>query len=450
VSLKIKIIIAILITAGAVVFSVSCDNAKSSEKETISVKSKYIMDEEVGEEATCPVMKNTFKITKSTPVVEYKGERYYFCCSGCDDKFVKNPEKYIKEAGKHESKKAPHETTGEEEILYWTCSMHPEIKSDEEGNCPICGMNLIPVKKGHEHGGDDDGAYLYLKERDIALAGVKTVPALKKNLYKEIRATGVVAYDPTLVTAQEEYLNALKLLEDLSPEDKIALVRAKNVLDKAEYKLRLLGMSNSEIGMLREMRKVQSSFILPDKESWVYTDIYENDIGWVKKNQNVTVKPAAYPGLELEGKIKSINPVLNMNTRSAKIRIRLSHKDERLFPGMYVDVEIKAAYAPSGGKAEVVSVPKEAVINTGNRKVVWVYLGEGNFEPREVKIGPLSAANNGMREQDLYPVLHGIKESEMVVTNGNFLIDSESQITGVAAIGYGGAIGVEEGLHIGH
>jgi Cu(I)/Ag(I) efflux system membrane fusion protein len=364
---------------------------------------------------------------------------------------MENPEKYINETGKQETQKSTQETTNTEEILYWTCSMHPEVKSDKEGNCPICGMNLIPVKKSHKHENEKNNSYLYLNERDIALAGVKMALAEKKTLYKEIQTTGVVAYDPTLVTAQEEYLNALQLTEDLSPEDNIAFGRAKNVLDKAEYKLRLLGMSSSEIRSLKERREVQTSFIIPEKENWIYADIYENEIGWIKNNQIVIVKPVAYPDLELEGKIKSINPVINMKTRSTQVRIRLSHKDERLLPGMYVDVKIRAAYTPpSGSKTEVISVPKEAVINTGNRKVVWVYLGEGNFEPREVKIGPLAVANNGMHEESRYPILQGIKENEMVVTNGNFLIDSESQITGIAAIGYGGAIGVEENPHIGH
>ncbi|MEJ2567282.1 MAG: hypothetical protein P8Z50_00145 [candidate division WOR-3 bacterium] len=113
---------------------------------------------------------------------------------------------------------------------------------------------------------------------------------------------------------------------------------------------------------------------------------------------------------------------------------------------MYVDVKIKSDYVPPAeSKNEVVAVPKNAVINTGKRKIVWVYLGEGNFEPREVKVGPLAVGDNERgQENSYYPILRGVEEKEMVVTNGNFLIDSESQITGIAAIGYGGAVGVEE------
>ncbi len=439
---KIKIFLTILIISVSIVVLNSCSKSSEGSSSSAAVSST-IMEEEIGRETRCPVMGNTFNITALTPVVEYKGKRYYFCCSGCDDKFMAEPEKYIGKNPEQKEKEQTLKDTNTEGILYWTCSMHPEVKSDKEGNCPICGMNLIPVKKSDSKGGGK--SYLHLKDRGMVLAGVKTALVKKKSLYKEILAVGVIAYDPTLVTAQEEYINALELLENINPEEEISYKRAKNVLGKTEYKLRLLGMSNSEIESLGRKREVQTSFIIPENQSWVYADIYENDIAWVKKGQNVTASPAAYPELEFEGKVKAIKPLLDMKTRSTQVKIQLSEKDERLLPGMYVDVKIKADYVtPTGNKNEVVAVPKSAVINTGNRKVVWVYIGEGNFEPREVKTGPLAVEGNDMRKENYYPILHGVKEGEVVVTNGNFLIDSESQITGIAAIGYGGAIGVEE------
>ena len=444
---KIKIFLITLIIAASIVVLTSC--SKSSGGKVVSPVRGDVMDTEIGMEVTCPVMGNPVKVTKSTPVIEYKGERYFFCCPGCDDKFMRNPEKYKDGDSRQTEKEQTYKDNNTEEILYWTCSMHPEVKSDKEGNCPICGMNLIPVKKSDTEG--DGESYLYLKGREITLAGVKTAIVKKKSLYKEILAVGVIAYDPTLVTAQEEYINALELLESIPKGEELSYKRANNVFEKTEYKLRLLGMSNSEIESLRKRREVQTSFIIPENQSWVYADIYENDIAWIKKGQKVTVVPAAYPDLEFEGKIKAIKPLLDMKTRSTQVKIRLSKKDERLLPGMYVDVKIKADYFLEGeNKNEVAAVPKSAIINTGNRKVVWVYLGGGNFEPREVKTGSLAVGDNGMHRENYYPVLYGIKEGEMVVTNGNFLIDSESQITGIAAIGYGGAIGVEGNPHMGH
>ena len=100
----------------------------------------------------------------------------------------------------------------EKEILYWTCSMHPEVRADEEGNCPICGMNLIPVYEKETSEGEGS---LYLNEKDIELAGIRMVPSTKENLYKEIHTVGKIAYDPNLVIAQEEYVNALFLVEKI-------------------------------------------------------------------------------------------------------------------------------------------------------------------------------------------------------------------------------------------
>ena len=447
-SLKNKTVLtSLIIMAVSVLFLTSC--AESSEGGTQLPLRSTVKDAEIGMEVTCPVMGNILTVSKTTPVIDYKGKRYFFCCPGCDDKFMESPDGYIGENYEQGKKAQPDDSNNTEEIIYWTCSMHPEVKSDVEGNCPICGMNLIPVKESDKKEGDN--SYLRLEGREMTLAGVKTTPAERKSLHKEIETIGVVAYDPTLVTAQEEYINALELLDNISPEENIPYRRAKKVLEKSEYKLRLLGMSNSEIKSLKIKKEAQTSFIIPDNQSWIYADVYENDIAWVKKGQHVTVVPAAYPDLEFNGKIKAIKPVLDMETRSAQVKIRLSKKNERLLPGMYVDVKIKAAYSPPGeNKDKVVAVPKNAMINTGSRKVVWVYLGEGSFEPREVKTGPVAVANNDKRKENYYPILSGIEENEMVVTNGNFLIDSESRITGVAAIGYGGAIGVEEQGHMGH
>lgn len=338
-------------------------------------------------------------------------------------------------------------TETEKEILYWTCSMHPEVRADEEGNCPICGMNLIPVYEKETSEGEGS---LYLNEKDIELAGIRMVPSTKENLYKEIHTVGKIAYDPNLVIAQEEYVNALFLVEKMNGSDGIAMERAKRVLEKSNYKLRLLGMDETEIKELNKTRQVETSLIIPENETWVYADVYESDIGWIKKGQKVAVTSIAYPGEEFHGEIKSINPVLNPRTRSIQIRVQLSNSNGQLRPGMFVDVKVRAVYSPATfsehsdkNTHKILAIPKESVIDTGNRKVVWVYLGNGNFQPREVKIGPEAISYDENRGMRYYPVLSGLKEDELVVTNGNFLIDSESQITGIASIGYGGALGVE-------
>ncbi len=420
-----------LITASLLLISCSAEAEKVKIEEDI-----------IGTEAICPVLGNEFTITESTPVVEYKGEKYYFCCPGCDTEFMKNPEKYIKDT--KEESKSIDQGQPTKEVLYWTCSMHPEVRSDKEGNCPICGMDLIPV---HEHESSESGSFLYLDKSDIALAGIRMVPARFHHIYKEIQTVGKVAYDPELVIAQEEYLNVLEMVGTLDGSDSIAMARAEEVVRKTEYKLRLLGMDNSEIRTLDATRKIETSLIIPENETWIYADVYESDIGWIKKGQDVMLTSFAYPGEQFQGKIKSINPTLNAKTRSIQVRIRLSNPHMKLKPGMYVDARIRAQYIPpttAHHEHKFLAIPRESVLDTGNRRVVWVYLGDGNFQPREVKLGPVSVIYEDNQGARYYPVLQGLEENELVVTNGNFLIDSESQLTGIAAIGYGGALGVEE------
>lgn len=389
----------------------------------------------IGKEVICPVTKDKFKITESTIVVEYKNTKYYMCCPGCDTEFMKNPENYIKNLEEHMQ---PDKKS--EDILYWTCSMHPEVKDDKEGNCPICAMGLTPVYRK-----TGAGESLYLEDNAILLAGIKLAPVKKHQFFNEIQTVGKVAYDPELVVAQEEFINAIEMIASLDGADKITLERAEKVLDKSRYKLKLLGMDDSEIHKLKINRQVDKSLIMPEHKTWIYAELYESDIAWVKKGQKVAVVSMAYPEEEFTGKIVSINPVLNDMTRSVQVRIALANTRFLLKPGMYVDVMIKAVYnspeiQQNGG---IITVPKTAVLDTGNRKLVWVYLGDGNFEPRLVRTGPVGFVKEENFNICSYPILDGIKENEVVVTNGNFLIDSESQISGVAALIYGGAIGIE-------
>lgn len=434
---KTKIFISLLVLVSAIMLVFSY--AKSNEETKTELA--------IGEEAICPVRGEKLTITESTPVIEYEGKKYYFCCPGCDTEFMKDPEKYInQEKDEHQSEESEEEESTKK-ILYWTCSMHPEVKADEEGTCPICGMNLIPVYEKDESEGS-----LHLNDSAIELAGIKMVPATKHHLYIIIRTVGKVAYDPELVVAQEEYLNALEMMmKMIQGSSLVSVKRAESVVEKSKYKLRLLGMDESEVKKLTKTRQVETSLIIPENESWIYADIYESDISWIKKGQEIVVTTIAYPGEEFQGKIRSINPVLDAKTRSVRLRIQLSNANRKLKPGMYVDVKIEARYsAPKaiehkGGDArKILAIHKESVLDTGTRKVVWVYLGDGRFQPREVKLGPEGVFYHEDRSLRCYPVLDGLKENELVVTNGNFLIDSESQLTGIAAIGYGGALGVEE------
>ena len=113
-------------------------------------------------------------------------------------------------------------------------------------------------------------------------------------------------------------------------------------------------------------------------------------------------------------------------------------------PEMYVDIVIISRYVSPSGEHMVLSIPKEAVLDTGLRKIVWVDVGNDAYQGRKIHIGPEANATIDGKEVKAYPVLRGLSEGELVVTKANFLIDSQSQLSGVAASAYGGALGAEE------
>lgn len=359
--------------------------------------------------------------------------------------------------GKKEPVESPQvsKASTEKEILYYTCGMHPSVrvspKEYKKGNvnCPICNMKLIPVYREETKEEVDRlkgvVSRVKIKGEQIRLAGVKTEPVGKLHLYKKIRTVGKVAYDPQLAIAQEEFISALKALDKIE-EGNISEIkeRARNLLESSKRKLRLLGLSQEQIKELENSREVQTSLILPEEKMWIYGDVYEYELGWVKVGEKVKVTTASLPGEEFNGIISSINPVLDIKTRSVRFRAEVESPDLKLKPEMYVDVIIMSMYMSPEGEHMVLAIPKDAVLDTGIRKIVWIDKGNEEYEGRIVEIGPEATSTMDGKEGKFYPILKGISEGEQVVTKANFLIDSQSQITGVAAAAYGGALGAEE------
>ncbi|MFH1783160.1 MAG: efflux RND transporter periplasmic adaptor subunit [Candidatus Omnitrophota bacterium] len=385
-------------------------------------------------------------------------------------------------------------------IGYYTCGMHPSVKVSVEdydkGNksCPICNMYLTPVHSTAEatlmdgEGSAEDAYYgcgmegaehvFYLKEAkgmkcpmcgmdlkklskeeaeelkgvvskvkikgdQVRLAGVQTEVARKLHLYKEIRTVGKVAYDPDLAIAQEEFIASLKVLDKIQ-EGNIEEIneRAMNLIESSKRKLRLLGLSQDQIEELEEKREVETSLILPEEKMWIYGDAYEYELSWVKVGEKVKVIAASLPGEEFNGVITSMNPVLDPKTRSVRFRAEVDNTDLKLKPEMYVDIVIMSMYKGRDGEAEVLAISKDAVLNTGVRKIVWIDKGDQEYEGRIIDIGPEAIGIVDGRESKFYPVLKGLVEGESIVTKANFLIDSQSQISGVASSAYGGTVGV--------
>ncbi len=317
------------------------------------------------------------------------------------------------------------EVKKEKKILYYVDPMHPWYKSDKPGKAPDCGMDLVPVYEEEIPSAETkpsaglDRVPVRLSESKQQLIGIRTEEVRRRPLVREIESPGRVAFDPDLYVAQAEYLIARRTgggdLNGLQG----GLIRASRA------RLQLLGMSDGQIRELERRGRAQGNLVVPQKGEgvWIYGSVFETDFPWVKPDTAVEV---TLPDSDekYSSSISSIDPIINPNTRTAQIRVPLSNVTGSLRPDMYVKLKIKAE------AGEVLAAPDSALIDTGKRQVAFVKVGEGKFDPREVKIG--------RRGTGYVEVLSGLTEGEQVVTNGSFLLDSESSMKATLSGGAGG------------
>lgn len=328
----------------------------------------------------------------------------------------------------------------EREISHYTCSMHPSVRIEPEHYtkdtvCPICAMPLMPVyANADDDAADDIAADVSLNKRQRELVGVSSVPVFLQDVFKEIRTVGTVAYDPKLRSSQEEYLQAKAANEDAkkSSLDEVK-DRAETLLEASRNKLLILGFNQELIKKLEINTKADDSLVYPMSTMWVYADVYEYESSWPMEGDEVDVYSVADPQTKLKGVIKALEPILKDKTRSVGLKIHVENTGKLLKPKMYVDVYLKSVLG------SVAAIPKSAVIDTGLRKVAYVELFPGKYEMRQVELGPLAYAEHEGIKSPVYPVVSGVEIGEHVVSNGAFLIDSQSQI-GAAASAYGGSL----------
>lgn len=368
------------------------------------------------------------------------------------------------------------EAHGEEaQEQMWTCSMHPQIMQPEPGDCPICGMDLIPASAGAEGLAADQ---FKMTKNAMALANIQTSSvgghSIGENSLKlsgkireneeansvqaayfegrieklNINFTGepvrkgqllATIYSPTLVAAQQELLTSANL-KDSQP----ALYNA------VRNKLKLWKLSEKQIDQIEESGKVnehvpiyatvsgtvteklvqvgdyvkqgQPLFKIADLNTvWAVFDAYENQISSLNVGQEVKIKANAYPDREFNAKIMFVDPRLNSSTRTVTVRAVLDNKEELLKPGMFVAGDIQLM----GKEGEtVISIPESAVLWTGQRSLVYTKIGanEPVFQLREIRLGNSSNGN--------YTVLDGLENGEEIVTNGTFTVDAAAQLSG--------------------
>ncbi|MBF0522009.1 MAG: efflux RND transporter periplasmic adaptor subunit [Candidatus Omnitrophica bacterium] len=339
------------------------------------------------------------------------GER--LVCPVCGEFIVTTNGKLVEVAS--EKTLVPAEGKKERKVLFYRNPMDPQSTSPVAMKDPM-GMDYIPVYE-EPATATEKGTTVVISPERQQMIGVQTESVQVRELQKVVRVSGKIAYDPELAVTQEEFVQALNA-EDNVKDSPLADVinRAKSLTEAARNKLKLLGMNEDQIAALEQTRKAETNLYLPSKgESvWAYINVYEYEIGFIKVGDSVDIEAVAYPGEKFTGKVVSISPVLDPNTRTNQVRVEVPNTDNKLKPEMFVNALIKESL----GKK--LAVPETAVLDTGLRKIV--YLSEENnvLESREVTLG--------QKVENYYEVLGGLKEGDVVVTSGNFLVDSESKL----------------------
>ena len=349
-------------------------------------------------------------------------------------------------------------TAAERKLLYYRNPMglpdtSPVPKKDSMG------MDYIPVYEGEA----EDGGIIKITPGKVQRTGVRTEPAEPRVVNRVVRVPGTVTLDERRVTVvatrSDAFVDRVEnvttgdrvrkgqpLVEVYSPEINAAAAQliANPGFDGSRRRLQNLNVPASVIVEMERTRQVpmavtwsaprdgvvlernavegmkasagETLFRIGDISLiWVLADVPEYDLGSVKVGQTVTMRVRSLPGRSFTGKIGLIYPQVNTQTRTTRVRIELQNPEGVFLPDMYADVEIG-----TGGAKPVVTVPNDAVIDTGARQVVLLDRGEGRFEPREVKVGARGEGHTEIRE--------GVQAGEQVVTAANFLIDAESNL----------------------
>jgi Cu(I)/Ag(I) efflux system membrane fusion protein len=374
-------------------------------------------------------------------------------------------------------------------VLYWYDPMYPQQKFDKPGKSPFMDMQLVP-----KYADEVEGGTVSISPQVVQNLGVRTAVAKKGTLEQRFDAVGTVAYNERGVVQLQaraagfvEKLHArapldpvkkgAPLVDMLYPEwagaqEEYLLLRKNNspelkpLVQAARQRLALLGMSEEEIAAVEGEGRVRQRFtryapisgviaelgvregmavmqghtmfrIVDLSTVWVNAEIPETQAAAVVPGSRAEARVAAYPEAKFEGRVGAILPEVNAATRTVRTRIELANPGARLKPGMFATL----SFVPGRGK-EMLLVPTEAVIRTGERSIVIVSQGKGRFNPQQVEVG---AEHSGLSE-----IRKGLGEGASVVLSGQFLIDSEASLSGsIARLGTATEPAAKEGGHKG-
>jgi RND family efflux transporter MFP subunit len=355
------------------------------------------------------------------------------------------------------------------EVQYYTCGMHPWVILPAPGDCPICHMDLTPIDPAKFTG------EIAIDPVVVQNMGVRIAPVVTGPLIRTIRTVGTIDYNerevrdvnikvsgwieelhvdfvgarvqageplfelysPQLYAAQEEYLLAWRNREQTPNADEL--------LESARTRLEFFDITDEQIRQLQESGEPTKTMTIESPHSgvviakhanegmkvdpgmqvfriadlakvWVLVTLYEYQLPYVEEGMAATMSLPYIPGQTFEGEVIYIYPYLEKQTREVQVRLEFDNHRNLLKPGMFANVTLQNTLA-----AEKTLAPRSAVIDTGERQVAFVSRGEGRFEPRDVRLGV--ETGDGQVE-----IISGLKPGEMVVTSGQFLIDSESKM----------------------
>ena len=374
---------------------------------------------------------------------------------------------------------ATADTPSTEGKTLYTCGMHPQVIQDHPGNCPICGMKLTPIRKtgaGMENNTNGSTTAIIVDAATRQNMNLRTATVQAGPLRKTIRTVGTIDYNEAgladVTTKFKGWIEHLdvdatgqfvhkgeSMFEVYSPElygaetEYLLSLKAGSTNDSgatelrytAENKLKFFDVPDAQIAELAKTGVAQKSLpvaapisgFVVEKNAiqgqmvdtgarlyriadlsivWVLAQIYEQDLPFIQLGQEVVVKVASFPDREFRGRVTFIYPTVDEKTRTTRVRLEFENPGFFLKPGMFISAQINAELADQS-----MLVPDSAVLRSGARNTVFIALDDGRFDARDVVLGVEAA--NGMVQ-----IISGLSAGDRIVTSGQFLLDSESQL----------------------
>ena len=355
---------------------------------------------------------------------------------------------------------------GERKIAYWVAPMDPNYRRDEPGKSPM-GMDLIPVYEDGEDGGGEPS--LQIDPSVVNNIGVKTQAVMRENMAREINTVGAVMIDeearsdihvraegwierlhveavgekvekgevlfefyaPSLVAAQSEFIQALKigrapLIEAASERLTSLGMSADQIVElkRTQKPTRRVALKAPQSGVVTVLNARDGKYLKPSNMAmrladlsnvWIIADVFDTEAAWVSVGDRARMTLPVFPGETWEGEVDYVYPTAERMTRTVQGRLRFPNPGDRLRPNMFANVMIGAE-----PKEDVLTIPQSAVIRSSKGDRVILALGDGRFRPAEVR--------TGMESDGKVEVLAGLAEGERVVVESQFLIDSETSL----------------------